>query len=180
MGHGETVQTGSECLDSGPYRIKNGAICIEQMKEQGPILKPLCNFVAQVDEELVLDDGLETSRAFLISGKLAQGGNLLQARVPASHFGGMLWVTERWGFGAIVNAGGSTRDRLREAIQRLSPSPRSRRIFTHTGWREIDGQWVYLTANGAVGRQEIEVDLGWSCRAIHYRLFRMIHARRCV
>lgn len=156
----EIGQTDSECLDPGPYCVKDGAICLEQMKEDGPISKPLCNFVAQVDEELVLDDGAETSRAFLISGKLAQGGKLPRARVPASRFGGMLWVTEQWGFGAIVNAGISTRDRLREAIQRLSPTPRSRRIFTHTGWREIDGQWVYLTANGAVGCQEIEVDLG--------------------
>jgi hypothetical protein len=35
-----------------------------------------------------------------------------------------------------------------------------RRVFTHTGWREIEGEWVYLTANGAVGREGFEVDLG--------------------
>jgi hypothetical protein len=59
-----------------------------------------------------------------------------------------------------VNAGFSTRDQLREAIQRMSPNPRQRRVYTHSGWRKIDGAWVFLTANGAVGGDGFEVDLG--------------------
>ena len=72
----------------------------------------------------------------------------------------MTWVADQWGFGAIVNAGLSTRDQLREAIQRLSPNPRRRHVFTHTGWRKINGAWIFLTASGAVGRDGYEVDLG--------------------
>ena len=60
----------------------------------------------------------------------------------------------------MVRAGLSTRDCLREAIQRLSPEATRRHVFTHTGWREIDGSWAYLTAGGAVGRDGVEVDLG--------------------
>src|SRR5207245_8456472 len=54
----------------------------------------------------------------------------------------------------------STRDRLREAIQVLSPAVARRQVFTHTGWRCIDGVWHYLTAGGAVGADAFEVDLG--------------------
>ena len=150
----------SDPIERGPYRIEDGKICFEQMKDHGAVRKPLCNFTAQVEEELVLDDGAEVTRAFLIGGKISHGGSLPLVRVPVSRFGGMSWVSEQWGFGAIVNAGTTTRDRLREAIQRLSPTPRTRRVFMHTGWREIDGEWVYLTANGAVGRDGLEVDLG--------------------
>ena len=150
----------SEPLDRGPYRIEDGKICFEQIKDHGVVRKPLCNFTAQVEEELVLDDGIEVIRAYLIGGKLSQGGLLPSVRVPVSRFGGMNWVSEQWGFGAIVNAGTTTRDRLREAIQRLSPTPRIKRVFMHTGWREIDGKWVYLTANGAIGQDGFEVDLG--------------------
>jgi hypothetical protein len=85
---------------------------------------------------------------------------LPSVRVPAAKFGGMTWVADQWGLGAIVNAGFSTRDQLREAIQRMSPSPRQRRVYTHSGWRKIDGAWVFLTASGAVGSDGFEVDLG--------------------
>jgi hypothetical protein len=56
----------------------------------------------------------------------------------------------------------SARDRLREAIQTLSRGVRKRRIFAHTGWREIEGQWIYLTASGAVGVDGFEVEIGES------------------
>src|SRR5262249_53004875 len=64
------------------------------------------------------------------------------------------------GLAAVVSAGLSTRDQLRKAIQRLSLNPRRRQVFTHTGWREIEGEWFYLTAAGAVGHDGFEVDLG--------------------
>ena len=54
----------------------------------------------------------------------------------------------------------STRDCLREAIQLLSPSAASRHVFTHTGWRHIGDQWIYLSASGAIGAGGYEVDLG--------------------
>ncbi len=149
-----------DAADAGPYRVEGGRICIERMKEHGPVRTPLCNFVARISEEIILDDGAEATRAFMLDGESCTGERLEQVRVPASRFGGMTWVAEQWGFAAIVNAGQSTRDQLREAIQRLSPAPRRRRVFTHTGWREIDGEWFYLTASGAVGRDGFEVDLG--------------------
>src|SRR5262249_3806649 len=43
--------------------------------------------------------------------------------------------------------------------QRLSPDPRQRQIFTHTGWRQINDKWVYLSGSTA-GGDEFEVDLG--------------------
>jgi len=72
----------------------------------------------------VLDDGVETTRAFVLREPLQMDKMLPPVRVPAAKFGGMTWVTDQWGLGAIVNAGFSTRDQLREAIQRLSSSPR--------------------------------------------------------
>jgi hypothetical protein len=151
---------GTKMSVGGPYSVIDGCICHTSLKDHGPIIKPLCNFSARVDEEVVLDDGVETSRTFIVSGTLAAGSSLPAIRVPASRFGGMTWVPEQWGMGAIVNAGLSTRDQLREAVQRLSPRPTHRRVFTHTGWRKVDGIWVYLTSNGAVGREGFEVELG--------------------
>jgi hypothetical protein len=153
-------ENGEPSVDPGPYRIEGGCICVEKNTQNGPIRRSLCNFVAHVEEEIVLDDGSETTRAFVLRGTLAGGDILPSVRVPAAKFGGMTWVTDLWGLSAIVNAGLSTRDQLREAIQRLSPNPSRRRVFTHTGFRKIDGVWVFLTASGAVGMDGVEVDVG--------------------
>jgi len=144
----------------GPYRVEEGRICREKPTPFGPIVEPLCNFTATVTEEILLDDGQETTRAFLIDGRVDTGEPLPPVRVPAAKFSGMAWVTENWGVRAVVRAGQATKDFLREAIQRLSPEAPRRQIFTHTGWREVNGVWVYLMANGAVGHDGFEVDLG--------------------
>ncbi len=144
----------------GPYRVQGGCIAVERTTRDGPVVVPLCNFEARVTEEVTLDDSADTTRAFVLEGKLESGEVLPAVRVPATRFSGMAWVTDCWGLRAVVRAGLSMRDQLREAIQRLSPSARRRQVFTHTGWRQIGEEWFYLTATGAVGRDGFEVDVG--------------------
>jgi len=143
-----------------PYRVEDNCIVMDKETGQGLVTKRICNFAATVSEEIILDDGVETNRTFLIDGQLQGGGVLPTARVPSNQFGNMAWVTREWGLRAIVHAGQVNKDYLREAIQTLSTNARRRRVFQHTGWREISGQWVYLTTNGAVGQDGFEVDLG--------------------
>jgi len=146
--------------DPGPYTVSAGCICKIRWDSKGNVTyEPLCNFDAKVTEEILLDDGAEAARAFIITGRLADGKTLPSCRIPASRFAGMSWVTEQWGLRAVVNAGNAKRDALREAIQRLSPETKLRRIFTHSGWREIDGLWVYLSGSMA-GNDGYEIDLG--------------------
>jgi len=155
------VPTATDSHDvQAPYRIQGGRICYEKDTRDGSVIVPLCNFVARVAEEIELDDGQETSRAFAIEGCLESGQVLPSVRVPADRFAAMNWVTGAWGLRPVVRAGLSTKDLLREAIQRFSYDAKYRQVFTHTGWRKINGQWLYLTASGAVGAEGFEVDLG--------------------
>jgi hypothetical protein len=142
------------------YTIENGRLCRVRNTKDGPVVDPLANFSARVTEEIVQDDGAEVTRAFILTGVLDSGQLLPTVRVPAAQFAGMSWVTGQWGLQAVVRAGQTTRDCLREAIQTLSPDAPQRRVFMHTGWREIGGEWIYLTGGGAVGRAGFEVDLG--------------------
>jgi len=142
------------------YVIRDGEMCrIKEVKE-GNMIVPLCNFTAKVNEQIILDDGMETTRSFVVRGKLASGSTLPDVRVPAVQFNGMVWVTREWGLHAIVHAGQATRDFLREAIQVYSPDATERKIYTHTGWRHEPDGWIFLTASGAVGRDGYEVELG--------------------
>jgi len=138
---------------------EEGCLARTRMTAQGLVEETLCNFSATITEELILDNGLDTSRDYVVEGQLGTGESLMPIHVPAREFNGMNWA-EKWGVRAVICAGTTKRDCLREAIQRLSPSATRRHVFTHTGWREHEGQSAYLMANGAVGVPGFEVDLG--------------------
>ena len=146
------------------YCLEAGRICWVKQTDNGPVEVPLCNFIAQVTEDILKDNGHETSRAFKVSGTLGNGQHLMPIEVPASGFNSLNWVTSEWGLRAIVTAGQTYKDRLREAIQLLSVDARQKTIYTHTGWREINGQLTFLTAGGALGMPDIEVELEGSLR----------------
>jgi len=153
-----TTEPSSLPIRVGCYLIHEGKMCVEKQE----IPHPLCNFVARIQEELVLDDGESEDYQFLVDGTLCDGTSLPVARVPASAFPGLRWIMSSWGARAIVNAGVHAKDQLRAAIQHLSrPSPR--RAFLATGWRKVNGHWVYLHAGGAIGADGplagVEMDL---------------------
>jgi hypothetical protein len=142
-----------------PYRVQEGRIVHLRQTEHGQVSTPLSNFNASVKEELVLDDGRETTRSFQIEGQLADGKSLPAIRVPVEKFSSLGWVVENWGVRAVVSAGLGSKDRLREAIQCLSGEVPTRRVFAHTGWTCVDGAWLFLSAGGAVGHDGVEVSL---------------------
>lgn len=145
---------------AGYFVNEEGCLARERMTAQGVVVEPLCNFSASVTEELILDNGIETSRVYGVEGKLGTGEALPPIRVPVQEFAAMNWVSEQWGLKTVVCAGTTKRDCLREAIQRLSPTARRRHVFTHTGWCGHEGQSIYLMANGTVGATGLEVDVG--------------------
>jgi hypothetical protein len=168
--HLDDYANGSEQMSEGnepkpkrstyPYGVEDGHIVRYRQTKDAMIVDSLCNFDAQIHEEIILDDGAERTRTFIIAGRLDYGGTSLPAvRIPANRFNTMSWVTESWGMRAVVRAGNGTKDYLREAIQRLSPEARTRHIYTHTGWRKIGGQWIYLSGS-TTADAEFEVDLG--------------------
>ena len=137
---------------AGPYLVSGGAIKHEKDTQQGPVTVPLCNFVARIIGEEVTDDGAEQQAHFVIEGKLQAGRALPAVRIPTSRFPPLNWLTEHWGNGPIVYAG-QARDHLRAAIQLLSGEVPRRTTYTHLGWRQIGGSWMYLNAGGAIGEQ---------------------------
>jgi len=136
----------------GPYVVKNGRLCHQHCdRDDEVVVVPLCNFEAYIRFEVVRDDGLEQHLYLEIEGKKQDGSALPKTLVPAAQFASMSWVLPSWGVGAVISAGMGNKDRLREAIQVHSTDAEQLHIYTHTGWCEIDGDWVYLHANGAIG-----------------------------
>jgi hypothetical protein len=126
----------------------------------------LCNFIARIKAEVAHDDGAEVTRHLAIEGTLASGKPLPRAYVAASQFGSMNWVLEHWGVAATVSAGQSAKDRIREAIQSFSNKDgvNFETVYAHLGWRRNGDEYIYLHANGAIGKDGVvlgvSVDVG--------------------
>ena len=152
----QKTEAEDEVIAGARYVVKDGHVC--RWTPNG--LEALGNFSAEVTEEIVEDDGQDTRRKLAISGTHTGGKPFPMAVVDASDFSGMSWVIDQWGIAANIYAGVRTREHLRSAIQTLSSDAvKQRWVYTHTGWREIDGELVYLTHSSALGAKNIEITL---------------------
>lgn len=159
----------SEEEDTGeidePYKRINGRICARGKDGY----TPLANFTAKIVADVMQDDGEDIERQVAICGCLNTGEVLPEVIIKANEFESMGWVVGQWGGRAAIEPGRGTKDLLRHAIQVLSAEEiETRHTYTHTGWRFIDGRWVFLHAGGAVGMDGIEVQLPDNLK--HYRL----------
>lgn len=135
------------------YVISDGRIARRVTTREGTTLLPLCNFSARIGAEVAHDDGEQVQRLLTIEGTTADGRPLPVARVDAAQFASLRWVAAHWGAHAIIDAGQGSHDHLRAAIQYLSQAAATRRVYTHTGWRILEGRPAFLTAGGALRAQ---------------------------
>ena len=145
-------------------------IYIVKQDEKGSRKLRLANFRARIAADAIHDDGAEPRRFFHIEASVE--GSAASFVAPASQFSALNWVSANLGARAWVDAGGLVKDQVRVAIQQLSTGIVQRQVYAHTGWRNIDGAWVYLHAGGAIGKdgalENIEVPL--SDKLAHYVL----------
>lgn len=143
---------GSEATGAPAYVVEDGRLCwLRATPYGGEVVVPLANFDARITSQVVHDDGAEPRRYFTVEGRLADGRDLPPVPVAADEFHLMNWPLTEWGLPVVVYAGAGTRDHLRAAIQLRSGDAPRETIYTHTGWREIDGKPVYLHGGGAIG-----------------------------
>ncbi len=158
---------GGAAGEDGPFAVRDGQLCYRKRERDGDVWLPMGNFSARIVEEVIADDGATERGELVIAGALADGTPLPWVRVAPSRFASLDWVLAQWGTRAVVVAGLGNRDRLREAIQRLSAGATRRREYTHPGWRELDDHgWCYLHAGGGIGTSgtiaDAAVNLGGS------------------
>ncbi len=142
---------------NGPYVVRNGSTFWRKPAGDGTWKDVLlANFDLRIGREIRRDDGSDVvPTLFEVSGHNARG-RLPVVRVATSEFSGMQWVVPSFGTEAIISAGQGLKDREREAIQRFSGEPLKRTVYTHSGWRQINGVWAFLHG-GLSG--DVEVDL---------------------
>lgn len=139
------------------YCVDEGCIC--QWAEDNP--KRLCTFVAVVSSIVDRDDGENIEKNYAIDGWGRDGRKLPRVRVPAKSYRRMDWLTEAWDVQANITPSSTAAEKVRYVIEEAGYSMATRTTeYTHTGWRKIDGRWVYLYRGGAIGADGVTVDLG--------------------
>ena len=106
----------------------------------------VANFTTAITEVVTRDDGSGIAdRRFIVTGSRGR------IEVPADEFDAMSWVTAHWGPWASVTPGRAMKDHAAQAIKSLSEEAEERIVYTHTGWRQVEGVWLYLHAGGGIG-----------------------------
>ena len=146
---------------AGPYCIKHGGTHFFKENKGGhtdvAVTTELANFHARIIEDTMRDDGVGQDRMLTIKA-VVDSKPPQTFEIPAAQFAKLEWVAKLRG-GAVICAGSGVRDRLREAIERLSGRANERLLYTHTGWREIAGEWVYMHGGGAIGEDGVKKDI---------------------
>jgi hypothetical protein len=116
----------------------------------GPVPIALTNFRAEIVADIVEDDGAELNRRFELEARL--NGHCRRFTIGSEAFAAMGWASEQLGAKALIYPGLGLRDHARAAVQLLSGEVPERRVYAHTGWRQLSGEWVYLHGGGALGK----------------------------
>lgn len=130
-----------------PYEIKNGCLYRKIGEDES---KYVSNFATWPVADIIKDDGQETTRAFTIEGKLCTGQPLPPVTIPSNEFTSMSWVTRYWPLTARIAPGNANKDYYRDYIQSQADGIPQSTVYTHTGFRVIEGKLFYLTNGGAI------------------------------
>ena len=137
------------------YRIKGNRLYETMAGKNGSFERLLCNFVSWISAEITLDDGAETTTWIRLRGVHESGRPLPEIEIPAADLASFNWLAQRWGMDCILEVGKTVKDCVRHAIQTTAAHAEKKTVYAVTGWKNIDGKWMYLMP----GDEEITVNL---------------------
>jgi hypothetical protein len=162
-GDEEADQEGPQVLAPGLAHFRNAFYAIRET-EDGIKTTPLSNFAFRIVKHITKDSGAETTSFFELEC-VHQSGDVRRVTVSTAEFGGLSWVTRELPPTWIVYAGMSTAQKVRQAAQHLTEREgfETQTLYQFTGWTDVDGEHVYLHADGGIGadgpRIDVETDL---------------------
>ena len=139
--------------------VQNGCICTFS----GGDWKPLSNFVALPIEEALRDDGNgSVEYQVTVAGWSSLGHRLRTVSMSMETFGRMEWPLALWGLSANVSESNGAKQKLRRIIQAAGMRAAVHRMtYCHTGWRVVDGRLCFLHGGGAIGAEDVDVQLDY-------------------
>jgi hypothetical protein len=125
-------------------RLDNQGMFVNDIKE-GYV--EISNFTAEIIADVKIDDGAEETRSYEIEAELS--GRSFHFEVPVEDFEDCKWKDRHLPARAYITVGSRMRDHFCNAIRTCS-NPEKKCHYGHTGWRKINGTWVYLHNGGVL------------------------------
>ena len=141
---------------SAPYYTENGCLCYLPVGRQDSPGIMLCNFAPRIVREVIVDDGAEKTRRYLIGGTDANGNNFTPVKVPAGELEKMSWIANNLDASCDLCVVSQVEKHVRCAIKSAARFAEKQYIFSHTGWKKIDGAWQYLLPGDERYRVELK------------------------
>lgn len=154
----------SDVIGLGHYFYDGFDLC--RAGEEADLL--ICTANVEILEEQVLDDGASDAETRLKLGVTWPGGKAEGYCSAEAFFKDLPTVLLQMSSSSVVVRPNMTKQAC-IAIQLLS-DPTRRCIYTHTGWREIQGEHVFLLPQGCLGNKVVETDIGNAGAAYRYNL----------
>lgn len=140
----------------------DGCLYLDLGSERGRQM--IANFVPQVVEDIVRDDGAERTQLSRIRVTLHNGRSGEVDVTPERLREARTWAVQAAGAGACLAAVSRAPEHALAAAQTLGQDHGRSVLYGHTGWRRIDGVWRFLTTSGGLGAKDLDetvsVDLG--------------------
>ena len=144
-------------LTGSNYHIsEDGELCTLD-KDGNPV--KISNFVIVPLKEIVRDDGANAEIRFEVRAICAGGEKLPSVVVTQAELANLNFALQNWGLKCRILPGFTNTALLRDSIFELAKKIKRETIYTHTGWRKIEGNWVFLHSKGAVGSANVRVEL---------------------
>ena len=156
----EALRRDYETATGGAYIVEPFRTCACKRDGKGnKTVETLADFIIHPIETIRRDNGAEQTTEYVFEGIDVTGHRLPRVNVPAARFKSFQWVIENWP-GAVIEPGTAKPDKLRAAVQKVERVTATRRtVYSHSGWRCIGGEWVYLHNGGAIGTNGVSVEL---------------------
>ncbi|SDA31369.1 protein of unknown function [Ruminococcus sp. YE71] len=127
-----------------PYIAKDGCL-YEQVTIRNQLVDvKLADFVPVLKAEITHDDGVEQRKLFRIAATHKTGQVLPEQTISADEMQSMKWLLQRWGqYGAVVPKQ-NVLAKVCHAIMQTKQAVRNETVYSQTGWRKLNGEWVFL------------------------------------
>ena len=150
-----------KALENSPYVIGNDML----WKIGAQSNSTVSNFLAIIDEQVNYNNGRDIFTDYKVRGIIIKNHKQLpKIRINKQELESFSFVlNSKWKLDAIISAGQTNKDRMREVTQLISKDEViNKNVYSHTGFIRVNENLVYLYHNGFIGNDsenKLEVDL---------------------
>ena len=155
--------------------IEAGGIYYEPPANNNKIDKQeISNFIPIIVNNFNYDDGLNQDRFFVLVCLLYLDNRwqvLPQVKLLAHELNDFSWVLSKWGAAPRIIPAYNNTKKLKVLVQEIAGGVCEDVIFTHIGWKKINGKNIYLHSSGAIGSERVNVELEQAVRQYSFKKY---------